>query len=444
MQPVQDLTVEDRVSRTQFQYTLEDPNADELNTCAPQMLAKLQQLPELRDVASDQQVQGLRAKLVFDRDTASRLGITPSTIDQTLYDAYGQRQVSTMFTQLNQYHVVLEVKPDFSRSRSICAICSSAPASGASTRRRGLVAGGSSSTAFQRPTTQRSRRVSVQRSSSAVQHRRPPPAFPNGGQVPLSAFTHVELTSASRSRSITRDSSRWSRSRSTWRPNASLGDAVERGEQGEGRDRTCRPASRRRFKARPQAFQASLANEPVLILAALVTVYIVLGVLYESYIHPITILSTLPSAGVGALLALIICRQRLQRDRADRHRPADRHREEERHHDDRFRARRRAQGGHAARGRDLSGLPAALPADHDDHHGGAARRRAAGARHRHRLGTAPAARHHDHRRPDLQPGADALHHAGDLSVLRPPGAGASRGTGNASRRSWSPFPRSNA
>ena len=113
MQPVQDLSVEDRVSRTQFQYTLEDPNLDELNAFAPQMLAKLQQLPELRDVASDQQVLGLRAKLVFDRDTAARLGITTAAIDQTLYDAYGQRQVSTMFTQLNQYHVVLEVQPGF-------------------------------------------------------------------------------------------------------------------------------------------------------------------------------------------------------------------------------------------------------------------------------------------------------------------------------------------
>ncbi len=118
MQPVQDLSVEDRVSRTQFQYTLEDPNVDELNTFAPQMLAKLQKLPQLSDVASDQQTLGLRAKLVFDRNTASRLGITTSAIDQTLYDAYGQREVSTMFTQLNQYHVVLEVKPGFDKNPS--------------------------------------------------------------------------------------------------------------------------------------------------------------------------------------------------------------------------------------------------------------------------------------------------------------------------------------
>ncbi len=116
MQPVQDLSVEDVVSRTQFQYTLEDPNVDELNVYAPQMLAKMQQLPQLSDVASDQQTLGLGAKLVFDRKTASRLGITTSAIDQTLYDAYGQREVSTMFTQLNQYHVVLEVKPSFGKN----------------------------------------------------------------------------------------------------------------------------------------------------------------------------------------------------------------------------------------------------------------------------------------------------------------------------------------
>ena len=113
MQPVQDLTVEDRVSRTQYQYTLEDPNADELNSFVPKMVARLQELPEIRDVATDQLVNGLRVRVVFDRDTASRLGITPSAIDNTLYDAYGQREVSTMFTQLNQYHVVLEVKPGF-------------------------------------------------------------------------------------------------------------------------------------------------------------------------------------------------------------------------------------------------------------------------------------------------------------------------------------------
>ena len=160
MQPVQDLTVEDRVSRTQFQYTLEDPNLDELNAFAPRMLARLQQLPELSDVASDQQVLGLRAKLVFDRNTAARFGITAAAIDQALYDAYGQRQVSTMFTQLNQYHVVLEVQPEFKKSPSSLGdlFIRTSAASGASRR-------------------------SV--------HGRPisPRGVPNGGQIPLNAFS---------------------------------------------------------------------------------------------------------------------------------------------------------------------------------------------------------------------------------------------------------------
>ena len=153
MQPVQDITVEDRVSRTQFQYTLEDPNADELNAFAPRMVEKLKASPELRDVASDQQVGGLRARLVFDRQTAYRLGITPSAIDQTLYDAYGQREVSTIFTQLNQYHVVLEVKPDYLKNpldlRDLFIRTNAGSSSGSS----GLVAGGSSANQLYGPTS---------------------------------------------------------------------------------------------------------------------------------------------------------------------------------------------------------------------------------------------------------------------------------------------------
>jgi len=174
MQPVQDLSVEDRVSRTQFQYTLEDANVDELNTFAPQMLEKLQRLPELRDVASDQQILGLRAKLVIDRDTASRFGITPSAIDQTLYDAYGQRQVSTMFTQLNQYHVVLEVAPGFQKSPSDLGHLFIR--TGASL---GLVAGGSAG-------------------ANGVLLTAPSGSVFGGsaaGAVPVSAFTHMETTS---------------------------------------------------------------------------------------------------------------------------------------------------------------------------------------------------------------------------------------------------------
>ena len=203
MQPVQDLTVDNRVSRTQFQYTLEDPNADELNNYAPKMLAKLQELPELSDVASDQQTQGMQLKLVFDRVTASRLGITASSIDQTLYDAYGQRQVSTMFTQLNQYHVVLEVKPGFDQQplelrdlfiRSGTAGASASP---------GTVSGGSATSASLGPSSSApsaSTSTSSASGSAALSPLQSGPAqstttYPNGGQVPLSAFTRVETTS---------------------------------------------------------------------------------------------------------------------------------------------------------------------------------------------------------------------------------------------------------
>jgi len=318
MQPVQDLTVEDRVSRTQFQYTLEDASEDELNTYAPEMLARLQKLPELRDVASDQQVLGLRAKLVFDRDTASRLGITPSTIDQTLYDAYGQRQVSTIFTQLNQYHVVLEVKPGFQKNPlDLANLFIRTGTSSAA----GLVAGGTSATQLFGPSSSLAAATASLSTNAAASMTSSSPgpqasafggtatpsasAFPNGGQIPLAAFTHMETGTVP----ITVDhQGQFPVVTLSFNlaPNASLGEAVEavnRVKQDIGL-----PASvQAQFQGTAEAFQASLANEPVLILAALVTVYIVLGVLYESYIHPITILSTLPSAGVGALLALMIC-----------------------------------------------------------------------------------------------------------------------------------------
>ena len=201
MQPVQDLTVDDRVSRTQFQYTLEDPNADELNTWAPKMLAKLQQLPELSDVASDQQTQGIQAKLVFDRATASRLGITASTIDQTLYDAYGQREVSTMFTQLNQYHVVLEVQAEL-RSEAARPERSLYPLGDGGRVRRGRF-GGSAATGTLGPGPRVPRPPASSVSSPAGTSATAPAsplqsgpaqsttAFPNGGQVPLSAFTQL-------------------------------------------------------------------------------------------------------------------------------------------------------------------------------------------------------------------------------------------------------------
>jgi multidrug efflux pump len=256
MQPVQDLTVEDRVSRTQFQYSLESPDPKDLSVWVPQLMKGLQASPNLRDVASDQLDAGLGALLVIDRDAAARLGISTQTLDDTLYDAFGQRQVSTIFTQLNQYRVVLEVAPDFHKN------------------------------------PQDLNSLFVQSSG--------------GGSVPLSAFTQLEHTNAPLT--ITHQGQFPVVNVSfNLAPGASLGDAIQAVEQ--VKQSLAMPASiQAGFQGTAQAFLVSLANEPFLILAALVTVYIVLGVLYESYIHPVTILSTLPSAGVGALLALLICR----------------------------------------------------------------------------------------------------------------------------------------
>jgi multidrug efflux pump len=256
LQPMQDLTVEDRVSRTQYQYTLEDADPEELSRWAPTFVEALQTLPELRDVGSDQQDQGLASLLVIDRSTASRLGITPQLIVDTLYDAFGQRQVSTMFTQLNQYRVVLEVMPEFQSGPQALQFLDI----------RSL----------------------------------------SGGQVPLNVFTQFSETTTPLA--ISRQGQFPAVTLSfNLAPGTSLGDAVTAIEQAALSIGL--PASiKGSFQGTAQAFQASLGNETWLILAALVTVYIVLGILYESYIHPLTILSTLPSAGVGALLALMMFR----------------------------------------------------------------------------------------------------------------------------------------
>jgi multidrug efflux pump len=320
MQPVQDLTVEDRVSRTQFQYTMEDPSADELNSFVPRMVEKLQALPDLTDVATDQQTGGLRATLVFDRDTAARLGITPTTIDNTLYDSYGQRQVSTMFTQLNQYHVVLEVKPGFMKDPKDLRDLYIRSSAGSSSGSSGVVSGGSTNTAGFGPSSASVAAATAGQTigvattagggatgSGLVGGTAPSSLVfnTNGNNVPLSAFTHMEMRSAPITVNhqgqfpVVTLSFNLS-------PTASLGDAVN--DINRVKEELNMPASiQTAFQGTAQAFINSLANEWVLILAALITVYIVLGVLYESYIHPITILSTLPSAGVGALLALYIC-----------------------------------------------------------------------------------------------------------------------------------------
>jgi len=256
MQPVQDLTVEDRVSRTQYQYTLEDADAGELSTWTTRLVDKLKTLPTLRDVATDEQNGGLQTVLVIDRDTASRLGIGMQQIDDTLYDAFGQRLVSTMFTQLNQYHVVMEVAPDYRRNPSdLDAI-------------------------YVKTAT--------------------------GTEAPLSSFAHFETTTTPLT--VNHQGQFPVVTISFNLPaGESLGNAVKaiRDEESD----IGLPASiHSSFQGTAAAFQNSLSNEVWLILAALVVVYIVLGVLYESYIHPITILSTLPSAGVGAILALYVCR----------------------------------------------------------------------------------------------------------------------------------------
>jgi multidrug efflux pump len=256
MQPVQDLTVEDRVSRTQYQYSLEDPDAKELNVWTTKMVSVLSELPELRDVSSDQQDEGLQARVDIDRNTASRLGITPQLVVDTLYDAFGQRLVSTIFTQLNQYRVVLEVKPDFQQN----------PDKLQAIYMRGA----------------------------------------GGEQVPLSAVTHM---SRSTGPLVIGHQGQFPSTTLSFNlaPGGSLGEAVQ-AINGAAKQIGMPASIRGSFQGTAQAFQTSLVNEPLLILAALVTVYIVLGVLYESYIHPITIISTLPSAGVGAFLALLLCR----------------------------------------------------------------------------------------------------------------------------------------
>ena len=288
MQPVQDLTVEDRVSRTQYQYSLEDPSADELNKWAPQLVAKLQTLPQLRDVASDQQDRGLRASLVIDRNTAGRLGVTPQMIDDTLYDAFGQRQVSTIFTQLNQYHVVMEVKPSLQLNPSSLGdvyVKSITGAQAPSTSAQPGAAATQSTTGASQATAKASPAAST--------------------AVPLSAFTHVEQGSTALAINHQGQFPAVTLSFNL-APGVALGDAVKAIET--AKTEIGMPASiQAGFEGTAQAFQSSLTNEPLLILAALVTVYIVLGVLYESYIHPVTILSTLPSAGVGAILALLLC-----------------------------------------------------------------------------------------------------------------------------------------
>jgi multidrug efflux pump len=254
LQASQDITIGGRASDAQYQYTLQDSNLDELNEWAPKLLNKMKAMPELRDASTDQQENGLEARLVVDRDTASRLGLTMQDVDNVLYDAFGQRQVSTMYTGLNQYYVVMEVDPKYQRDPD-------------------------------------SLRNIYLRSS-------------NGTNVPLSAISHFETR---RTALAVNHSGQYPSITLTFNlaPNIALGQAVtalDKAKQQMGMPSSVQAA----FSGTAQAFQSSLATEPMLIAFALGTVYIVLGILYESYVHPITILSTLPSAGVGAILALLL------------------------------------------------------------------------------------------------------------------------------------------
>jgi len=254
LQPVQDINLGGRTTRTQYQYTLQDPNLDELDTWAPRLLEKLKALPELRDVNTDAQTSSTQLSIDIDRDQAARFGIQPQVIDATLYDAFGQRQVAQYFTQLNSYHVVLEVSPELQSD----------------------------------PNTLQKLYV-----KSPV----------TGQQVPLSTFakfdtqhvTYLSINHQSQFPAVTLSFNLG--------PGVALGqavDAINRVSQDMGMPATVNGT----FQGTAQAFQSSLKSEPLLILGALVVVYIILGMLYESYIHPLTILSTLPSAGVGALLML--------------------------------------------------------------------------------------------------------------------------------------------
>jgi multidrug efflux pump len=255
MQPVQDISVADIVSRTEYQFSMQDPNAAELSQYAGRFVEELSKLPELEDVADDLQNDGREVALEFDRPTATRLGLSVQNFDDALYDAFGQRQVSTLFTQLNQYHLILELQAQY--------------------------------------------RAAPENLGDLYIN------SPGGGSVPLSAITKATQVNAPK---LISHMGQFPATTVSFNlaPNASLGEAVSAIENVQ-KKLPEPPAMIGTFQGTAQAFVSSLSNEGILILSALLTVYIVLGVLYESYIHPITILSTLPSAGVGALLALLIC-----------------------------------------------------------------------------------------------------------------------------------------
>jgi multidrug efflux pump len=323
MAPVQNITVDDRVSRTQYQYTLEDPDPNELNLWTNRLVEKMKQLPQIVDVATDQQTGGLAVSLVVDRVTASRLGIAPSTIDNTLYDAYGQRQINTMYTQLNQYHVVLESDPNFQQNpnklqdlyiQANTSSGASGPGASSTYSSSGSSSAGSNATTSAVAYTPSSGvltppsnaiKSGVGASSNSIATASSTPS----NAVPLGVFTHIERTAEPLSINHQGQFPAVTVSFNL-APNAALGGAITAIEKVQ-KDLNMPASVQYGFQGTAASFQGSLANEGLLILAALAAVYIVLGVLYESFIHPVTILSTLPSAGVGALLALMLFKQDL-------------------------------------------------------------------------------------------------------------------------------------
>ena len=282
MQPIQDLTVEDRISRTQYQYSLDAPDKSLLDEWVPRLMDRMKQIPELRDLASDQQNNGLGLQVNIDRDTAGRLGITPQNIDDALYDSFGQRQVSTIYTQTNQFHVILEVEPKYQRDTGALSDLYVPIGSASANLATTIALAGTNSALTGAAALAPAPLRTLMRAT-------PIPA-------PIAINHQAQFPVVTVSFNLARG--------------ASLGTAVEHIKQvtsGLGMPASIEPS----FQGTAHAFESSLANESILILAAIVTVYLVLGILYESFIHPITIISTLPSAGVGAILALILFKKDL-------------------------------------------------------------------------------------------------------------------------------------
>ena len=366
MQSGQDISIGGRLSRTLYQYTLTDTDVEELNHWAPIIEREMRKMHELEDVASDQQIASPHIAIEIDRDAASRMGISPSLIDETLYDAFGQRQVTTIYTSTSQYKVILEVQPEYQEDPTALS--------------KIYIAG------------------------------------PGGTQVPLSSFAH--FTSKVEPLSVNHQGQFPAVTLSfNLAPGIALGQAVDKIQAMMTQLRVPQTLDAS-FQGTAQAFQASLSSTPLLVAAAILVVYIVLGMLYESYIHPITILSALPSAGVGALLALMLLHYDLSVIAMVGVVLLDRHRQEERDHDDRL----RPPGGAARRqepaGGDPPGLPVAFPADHDDDLRRVVRRYADRIRTRRRVRAAASARYRNRRRPARLAVADPLHDAGHLSLSR--------------------------